>query len=55
MKVGDKIVAKWTEKFTDNVTKGVEYPVVEVNDVGFYIINDKNEKCLPVSVEFRKL
>jgi hypothetical protein len=53
LKVGSKLRAKWTENFTDFVSQDGVYEIVEMNDRGgFYIINDKGEKCFPISTDF---
>ncbi len=50
--VGCKLKAKWLEDLVDHVTKDKVYEVVEVSDIGFYIINDKGEKSFPISTSF---
>ena len=55
MNVGDKLIAKWSERLVDNVTKGKEYEVVKVDEVGFYIINDEGEVGFPISTTFTRL
>lgn len=55
MKVGDKITPKWSESFCDHVTKGKIYEVVEIKNVGFFIINDKGKKCFPISTTYIKV
>lgn len=50
--VGNKMKAKWSEKLVDHVTKDKIYEVVEVSEIGFYIINDKGEKRFPISTTF---
>jgi hypothetical protein len=52
LKVGTKLKAQWTETSTDNVTKDKIYEVSKVTDIGFYIINDNNDECFPISVTF---
>ncbi|GIN21435.1 hypothetical protein [Siminovitchia fordii] len=55
MKIGDKLTPQWSESLSDHVTKGKVYEVVEVKDVGFFIINDKGEKCFPISTTFMRV
>ncbi|WP_181170436.1 hypothetical protein [Priestia megaterium] len=55
MEKGTKLIALWNEKFIDMTTKGKEYIVEEVNNFGFWIINDEGEKIFPVSTKFKKI
>lgn len=55
LKVGDKVIAQWTEEFIDHVTEGNLYEVSRVEDIGFYIINDKGVECFPVSSRFNRM
>lgn len=55
LKVGDKLIAKWTEEFTDKVTEGSVYEVCRVEDIGFYIINDEGVERFPISTEFKRM
>lgn len=52
---GDKLQAKWSETFIDHTTKGRTYEVVDITEVGFWIINDKGKKHLPVSTSFTRV
>ncbi|MGG4434457.1 hypothetical protein AAXE64_07845 [Priestia megaterium] len=54
MKIGDKLIASWSEVYLDKTTQGKEYEVVDITEVGFWIINDDGEKVFPVSTEFKK-
>jgi hypothetical protein len=54
LKVGDILTAKWTENLVDYVTKDKTYEVSRVEDIGFYIINDKGTECFPVSAQFKR-
>jgi uncharacterized protein YgiM (DUF1202 family) len=55
LQIGDKLKANWSENITDHVTKGKVYTVKKVNQVGFYIINDKGEESFPISTKFTKI
>lgn len=55
MKIGDKLQAKWSESLVDHTTKDKVYEVVDINNLGFWIINDKGEKHLPISTSFRRI
>lgn len=55
MKAKDKLKAKWTDNIADKVTKDAIYEVVKVNEIGFWIINDKGEECFPISTTFTKI
>ena len=55
LQVGSKLKAKWSENLVDHVTKGKVYEVVEVDEVGFRIINDKGDKCFPISTTFTRM
>lgn len=54
MRIGEKIIALWDEIFLDKTTKGKEYEIVDVSEVGFWIINDDGDKVFPVSTLFKK-
>jgi hypothetical protein len=55
MKVGDKIKAQWSEPYVDHTTQDRVYEVIEVKKIGFFIINDKGERCFPISTTFIKV
>ena len=55
MEVGAKVMAKWSERIVDHTTEGKVYEVVEVDQIGFRIINDKGIKCLPISTSFTRV
>jgi hypothetical protein len=52
VKVGDKLKAQWSESYTDHTTQDKIYEVIEVKKIGFFIINDKGERCFPISTTF---
>lgn len=58
LKIGDKLVANFTEDNFDRVTKGKEYEVVEVFETisgqGFKIIDDSGTERMPIHVTFKK-
>ena len=53
MKIGDRLQAKWSETFVDHTTKDNIYEVIDITEIGFWIINDKGERHLPISTSFR--
>ncbi|MGG0308402.1 hypothetical protein ABEY43_06690 [Priestia megaterium] len=55
MKKGNRLIALWNEKFIDKTTKGKEYIIEEVSNIGFWIINDEGKKVFPVSTRFKKV
>jgi hypothetical protein len=55
LRVGSKLVAKHSESLADHLTKGKEYEVVEVSEIGFYILNDYGKKCFPIATTFIRI
>lgn len=55
MKIGDKFQAEWSETLIDHTTKDKVYEVVDITETGFWIINDKGEKCFPVATSFKRI
>lgn len=52
IKVGTVLLALWGDSLIDKTTQGNEYKVVEVSDVGFWIVNDEGKISFPVSTKF---
>ena len=53
LKIGNKLQARWTDDIADHTTKDKVYEVIDITTTGFWIINDKGEKCFPVSTSFK--
>ena len=58
LKVGDVLIAEHFCGFPDNTTKGKEYEVCKVEQIGerinFYIIDDNGKERFPISTTFKK-
>jgi hypothetical protein len=52
IQVGTKLKALYGDDLIDKTTAGNIYEVVEVSEVGFWIVNDEHKVSFPVSTRF---
>lgn len=55
LQIGSKIVAQRTEKLIDHVTEGKVYEIVDEFEGHGFIINDLDDKCVPLVSRFALL
>jgi hypothetical protein len=52
LEVGDKMIAKNSSE-QDHTTQGKIYKIVDINGIGFWIINDKGQEIITTDTTLR--